>query len=280
MLNKQMNTRKMHIQHAKAWLLGTSGVACSGSSLREVMKMKKWQKRVAKKQSDWKKKKKTGYNRLWEQVGLRNSINLKCMIMHLTKHLTMPPLSKCCQFCWKTFATQRGVSQHISASIICLKEWHKSIIRKNDSSSPKQKCINSPEPSLVDDLPNNPDPTHHFDDADNQANVEDTDNSHDNDLWTPEPYVEPFLGPAGDVLRQEKTSFEILQGVQQSEGKPPWELFASRAEWELAEWLMKNVGQRSTNDFLQLPIVSCFLCLVLKKLIVFKGKQSWELIVP
>ena len=97
-----------------------------------------------------------GYNRLQEQAGLRNSINLKCMITHLMKLLTIPPLSKWCQFCRKTFATQWGVSQHISASIICLKEWHKSIIRKNDSSSPKQKHITHPSPAWLVTFPTIP----------------------------------------------------------------------------------------------------------------------------
>jgi hypothetical protein len=171
-------------------------------------------------------------------------------------------MSKRCQFCRKPFATQRSVNQHISASKICLKEWQKDIDRINDNTSPKRRRINSPEPNLNPpdlnppvDLPD-PDPAQNFDDANNQANVDEVDDSDDVDLAPPKRYVEPFPGPAGDALRREKTGFETLEGVQRLEGKPPWEPFASRAEWELAEWLMKNVGQRSTNEYLKLPIVS------------------------
>ncbi|KAL0562364.1 hypothetical protein V5O48_019723, partial [Marasmius crinis-equi] len=32
--------------------------------------------------------------------------------------------------------------------------------------------------------------------------------------------------------------------------------FESEAEWELARWLIKNVGHNATEEFLNLPIVS------------------------
>ncbi|EGN99186.1 hypothetical protein SERLA73DRAFT_55114, partial [Serpula lacrymans var. lacrymans S7.3] len=37
-------------------------------------------------------------------------------------------------------------------------------------------------------------------------------------------------------------------------GKEPWELLADQEEWELAEWLMKNLGQGHTNKFMNLLI--------------------------
>lgn len=170
----------------------------------------------------------------------------------------MPPTSKRCQFCWKAFTTHRGINQHISASPICKKEWNKIIVNKNDDNRhPKRMHTNSPEPIFLDDHPN-PILTDILDDPDNGAgvNVEEANNSTDLDPETPMRYVETFPGPAGDTLRQEKTPFEVLEGVQREEGKAPWDPFASRAEWELAEWLIGNVGQTSTDKYLQLPIVS------------------------
>lgn len=32
--------------------------------------------------------------------------------------------------------------------------------------------------------------------------------------------------------------------------------FNSQDEWELAQWLLRNVGHNATEDFLKLPIVS------------------------
>jgi hypothetical protein len=171
----------------------------------------------------------------------------------------MPAITKCCQFCRKTFATQRKVNQHISASAICLEEWHKNIVRNNDNQTPKRRRVNSPEPNSDENLPN-PYPIHDFDDANHQlqveANMEEPEEEDDVDQATPMRYIEPFPEPAGEALRQEKTRFHILEESQRLEGKSQWEPFASRAEWELAEWLMKNVGQKAMDEYLQLPIVS------------------------
>jgi hypothetical protein len=166
----------------------------------------------------------------------------------------MPPSSKRCQFCRKAFSTQRGVNQHISASSICLKEWHKTIVRTNDDDRlPKCRRTNSPEPNILDNLLN---------EANDRANVEEAANNGDEtdgdetDPATPKRFIEPFPGTAGGTLRQETTQFEVLEREQRLEGMAPWELFASRVEWELVEWLIKSVGQKSTEKYLQLPIVS------------------------
>ena len=105
---------------------------------------------------------------------------------------------------------QRAVNQHISASIICLKEWQKDIV-KNDNPSRKRRRINSPKSSSLDDsdLPNdNPDlpndePMDYLGDGDNQGNVEDADNrlGDEANLASPKRYVEPFPEPAGVALR-------------------------------------------------------------------------------
>jgi hypothetical protein len=156
----------------------------------------------------------------------------------------MPPiLSKRCQFCRKAFPTQRAVNQHISASNPCLKEWHQII----DNPHKRRRTI-SPEPYLVHDNYFIPPPEPRQEPRQGTPDVI--------DQSTPKRYIEPFPGPAGEALRPEKTRFEILQRTQQLAGKPPWEPFADRAEWGLAEWLMKNVGQKSTDEYLQLPIVS------------------------
>jgi hypothetical protein len=113
--------------------------------------------------------------------------------------------------------------------------------------------------------------------------LEDADNSDELDPATPKRYIEAFPGPAGETLRQERTPFEVLEGMQREEGRAPWDPFASRAEWELAEWLIKNVGQSSTDKYLQLPIVSREIWLKKKKkkkLSFVKGEQSQQPIVP
>ncbi|KAF8233248.1 hypothetical protein L208DRAFT_1267596, partial [Tricholoma matsutake] len=39
-------------------------------------------------------------------------------------------------------------------------------------------------------------------------------------------------------------------------GENTWAPFASQEEWDLSQWLMKNVGQNSIDEYLKLPIVS------------------------
>lgn len=68
-------------------------------------------------------------------------------------------------------------------------------------------------------------------------------------------FVEPYPGDAGQGIQKSETRFEKWLEIQEMEGRDPWEPFASKKEWALTEWLMKNVGQRSTDEYLKLPIV-------------------------
>ncbi|KAF8875514.1 hypothetical protein BD779DRAFT_1613422 [Infundibulicybe gibba] len=67
-------------------------------------------------------------------------------------------------------------------------------------------------------------------------------------------YVEPFPRPVATPIRtsKEKTKFETLLENQTKAKKDQWSPFASQEEWDLAVWLMKNVGQKSTDEFLKL----------------------------
>ena len=43
---------------------------------------------------------------------------------------------------------------------------------------------------------------------------------------------------------------------QRVKSESPWAPFADKDEWELAKWLVKNVNQRATEEFLKMPGVS------------------------
>jgi hypothetical protein len=53
--------------------------------------------------------------------------------------------------------------------------------------------------------------------------------------------------------------YEYLDEEQKREGGSRWGPFEDEDEWQLAEWLIRNVGQKQTDIFLKLPIVSVFL---------------------
>jgi hypothetical protein len=69
-------------------------------------------------------------------------------------------------------------------------------------------------------------------------------------------WIEDFPGNAGKQGDQAQSYFEKLRGEQKRHGLSPWTPFRDGEEWELAQWLMMNVGQNSTDKFLKLPIVS------------------------
>jgi hypothetical protein len=69
-------------------------------------------------------------------------------------------------------------------------------------------------------------------------------------------FAEQYPGSAGTALRRGQTRLEELRVRQEKADESCWAPFASRDEWELAAWLMKNVGQKSTDEFLKLPFVS------------------------
>ena len=70
-------------------------------------------------------------------------------------------------------------------------------------------------------------------------------------------YIEEFpsnLG-AGAVWGEEVPFFEKIRQEQERNGTSPWGPFEDQDEWELAEWLIRNVGQKQTDAFLNLNIV-------------------------
>ncbi len=60
---------------------------------------------------------------------------------------------------------------------------------------------------------------------------------------------------AGAPIGQGVTDFEKIRATLERNGTE-WGPFADENEWQLAEWLLKNVGQMQADAFLKLPIVS------------------------
>lgn len=59
--------------------------------------------------------------------------------------------------------------------------------------------------------------------------------------------------------RKTQTDFEMMRDERlerEEDDDPIWSPFVDREEWDLATWLIRTVGQNSTDEFLKLPIVS------------------------
>ena len=69
-------------------------------------------------------------------------------------------------------------------------------------------------------------------------------------------WVEDYPRPAGVAGQPAPSYFVEIRAQQMRNGEDPWAPFDDQEEWELAQWLMLNVGQNATDKFLKLPIVS------------------------
>ncbi|KAG6859996.1 hypothetical protein C0995_000743 [Termitomyces sp. Mi166 len=69
-----------------------------------------------------------------------------------------------------------------------------------------------------------------------------------------EQYIQGYPHSAGQWIRQARTAFKSLLEAQVKAVAEQWEPFESQEEWELVTWLMKNVGQNATDEYLKLPI--------------------------
>jgi hypothetical protein len=67
----------------------------------------------------------------------------------------------------------------------------------------------------------------------------------------------PAEKKAGATYGQDAPEFQRIHQRLKDEGFE-WGPFEDEAEWQLAEWLIKNVSQTQTDAFLKLPIVSHF----------------------
>jgi hypothetical protein len=68
----------------------------------------------------------------------------------------------------------------------------------------------------------------------------------------------PTERKAGAAWGKDQPSFVQIQREQQENSTSKWGSFKDQEEWELAEWLSKNVGQKQTDAFLKLNIVSTY----------------------
>jgi hypothetical protein len=165
-----------------------------------------------------------------------------------------------CQYCGKAFQTRRAANHHTSLAKSCYNEWRKDLVRNKDPSPKRQKKNSSTEmpvgeqwedAGIADDfvLPSPP----------RRASVEEEVEDEAGNTYPTskaERFIEAYPGDAGKGLRKSKTRFEVWLENQRGEEKIAWDPFASEQEWALTMWVMKNVGQKSTDEFLKLQIVS------------------------
>jgi hypothetical protein len=195
-------------------------------------------------------------------------------------------MSSRCPYCAKRLPTGKAVRQHVAASLSCAKSWEMDQLEKIPTKTKTNRSLHSgstsPNPSdvLIDDKdsemdglaydfvleheklanPRTPSPAPVR--VDPPVNMRPEDHNVDDQPSSPTRYSEAYPRSAGRPIRKEKTEFEKFRDTDSDAGRQPWEPFLSKKEWELATWMLKNVNQRATNQYLNLPIVSfqCLFC--------------------
>jgi len=69
-------------------------------------------------------------------------------------------------------------------------------------------------------------------------------------------FTEQYPGVAATILGKQKTVFEHLEAAEVERGDSEWAPFCDEDEWELAQFMMKNLGQTKINELLKLSSVS------------------------
>lgn len=195
-----------------------------------------------------------------------------------------------CPYCQKCTPTAVGVKRHISLSSKCFNAWQVELTRKkvgtvfdihakpdSRNRAPMEDITYENEddqPSDVDmdiDLPgfmpipasNSPDPAIVLPDVPTQRRQAPAEVCDKNYIRQKERWSESYPGGAAEILGQTKTLFEKWQDAHITNKTSEWAPFQDQHEWDLAQWLMKNIGQTSIDEYLKLPIVSKITIVVL-----------------
>jgi hypothetical protein len=92
-------------------------------------------------------------------------------------------------------------------------------------------------------IPSSPEPER----VDRRARVEEVE---DEEAGDQSRWIEDYPEPAGSPGKHVQSYFEEVRAKQRENGEEPWAPFADQEEWELAQWLIMNVGQNATDKFL------------------------------
>ena len=177
-----------------------------------------------------------------------------------------------CGFCLKEFSKSKDVQLHIANTPKC----HAARAARNReirhrSASPVVDRYNYPNPPELDLMmvdnadgfagPDEPDynPRERLGAVEDLASNRSESVEEVEDEDTPGRYAEDYNPEnVAHILRKSQSDFETLKDDQNKAGlaEKPWAPFEDEGEWELAQFLIKEVSQTAANKYLKLPIVS------------------------
>jgi len=196
---------------------------------------------------------------------------------------TMAP--HCCSYCLKLIATKPGIKRHIAQSPACRdhQNWlleRAQFAESNGKDDQPAEEINDNAPlyewgdeiNAVDgpdvplDIPEgylvnqsrvdvDPGPPDLCEPPLKRAQVEAEDG--DSPPWPASGcFSEQYMGVTAKILGRKQTVFEAQEAAEIARGDSEWAPFRDQDEWELARFMMKNLGQTKINELLKLSSVS------------------------
>jgi len=193
-----------------------------------------------------------------------------------------------CIYCLKPIATESGIKRHVMQSPACRDAWANLLDRMKSTIS-NDADNQLPEQTDNDVLDNPYEWEDMLDGRDGPDNTLDMPDGHlvhlsRGDVDNPGPpdlserpskrvrleednedlphwpasghFTEQYTGVAATILGKQKTVFESMEAAELERGESEWAPFRDEDEWELARFLMKNLGQMKVDELLKLSFVS------------------------
>lgn len=179
----------------------------------------------------------------------------------------MPSTSYRCKYCHQRKPTETALNRHIAHSALCYQAWQENIARLTSTDIAVDGSINRKlEESMPQELLGNVSdieasrPDERVPPINKKISVRHSEEADDvdvDDAHLQNRYRRGFpVRYAPEILGEGKTNFQIWQDEQTLHGENEWAPFLNQKEWDLARWLIRNVGQRSMDEFLKLTIAS------------------------
>ncbi|KAF8119235.1 hypothetical protein EV363DRAFT_1463400 [Boletus edulis] len=166
-----------------------------------------------------------------------------------------------CRQCGRGFPTPSGVCRHIAHSARChagieADDPGQRVPTHHDENDGNDGNVlpTSGEDVEGPDLASEHQPVEMDTGEDREVNPDAEEEPNSEKAYFPRHAMEFTEHPVGAVFDDTKTSFQVMQDIQEAAGRDTYAPFRDAEEWELAEWLIKNVNQQGMEDFLKLPI--------------------------
>ncbi|KAI6156712.1 hypothetical protein BKA82DRAFT_4325524 [Pisolithus tinctorius] len=167
-----------------------------------------------------------------------------------------------CDYCLKTISTVAGVKRHISQSAACQQQWKQVLERTASTASVDED--HQLDDGQLEYMPNLASDWHYKPSDDGldllegslvqqHASVEDVEDG--SSPAGDRHFIEQYTGFATRILGSRATAFKEMKKTEQKNNNNQWAPFQNKNEWDLACFLMKNMGQTKINEFLKLSLV-------------------------